>query len=203
MQRATATRLDRQSSDDDRGAAGPAPTPTHAGPNLAAPGVRLGPGEVVAVAADHVDVRLATGEVVPALLALAFLYQPVVGDSALVAGEPGAHYVIGILRGAGRTTLDLPGDVDLRAQGKLRLLSSESIELRAPTVKIASTKLDLLAGAVVQRFQSLRQRVTELVSLHAGESHTVVEGSSHAQSKRATILTQEKVTINGREVHLG
>ena len=47
------------------------------------------------------------------------------------------------------------------------------------------------------------QRVTEMLSVHAGSSHTLVDGASHAQSTSATILTKETVTINGNEIHLG
>lgn len=166
-------------------------------------GFCLGPAEVLTVAPNEVGVKLASGAVVCARLALAFLYEPAIGDSALVVGDGQGHYVIGILSGSGKTTLDLPGDVELKAQGKLRLSSQEAVEIQAPVVKVAANKLETLAGAVVERFRSLRQRVSELASVHVGESHTVVEGRSHAQSKSATILTQEKVTINGREVHLG
>lgn len=169
----------------------------------AATGFFLGPAEILTVAPNQVGVKLGDGRVVSALLALAFVYQPAQGDQALVVGDGAAHYVIGILSGSGKTTLELPGEVDIVAKGKLRLMSEESVEIKAPTVKLAASTLDVLAGAVVQRFRSLRQRVSELASLHAGASHTVVEGSSYAQSKSATILTEDKVTINGREVHLG
>ena len=166
-------------------------------------GFVLGPAEVLTVAPHEIGVRLGNGDVVSALLALAFVYEPAVGDTALVVGDGSAHYVIGILVGSGKTRLELPGHVDIHAQGTLRLSSEQAVEIKAPTVKVATGSLDLLAGAVVQRFRSLRQRVTELASLHAGSSHTLVEGSSYAQSKSATILTEDKVTINGREVHLG
>jgi hypothetical protein len=163
----------------------------------------LGPAEVRSTSLPYVAVALADGRCVEAQLALAYPYQPVPGDVALVVGDGAAHYVIGILRGSGRTVVDLPGDVDFRARGKLRFLSDEAVAIEAPSISLEAGKLSMLAGAVAQRFRSLRQRVVELASLHAGETHTVVEGSSHAQSKSATILTQEKVSINGREVHLG
>lgn len=165
--------------------------------------VSLGPAEVLTVAPDHVTVRLGSGEVARAQVALAFTYEPAVGDLALVAGDGAAHYVIGILNGSGKTTLDLPGDVDLRAQGKLRLRSEAGVEIQAPKISLEARSLELLAGAVVERFRSLRQRISELYSVQAGEQHTVVEGSSRTQAKSAAILSEEKVTINGREVHLG
>lgn len=172
-------------------------------PKSAGPEFFLGPAEVVDAALPRISVKLTGGKLVQAELALAFPYRPAPGDVALVIGHGGAHYVIGVLRGSGQTIVDLPGDADIRAQGKLRLSADEGVEIQSKTVSIEAGKLSLLAGAVVNRFQSLRQRVVELVSLHAGATHTVVEGSTHAQSKSASIVTQEKVSINGREVHLG
>ena len=170
---------------------------------LSEPKFCMGPAEILTVSADQVGVKLGSGEVARAKLALAFVYQPAIGDSALVVGDGSAYYVIGILSGSGKTTLDLPGDVDIRAEGKLRLLSNEAVEINAPTVKLAAGKVEMLAGAVVQSFRSLRLRVAELVSTHAGEAHTVIAGASRTQSKSAAIVAQEKVSINGREVHLG
>ena len=67
----------------------------------------------------------------------------------------------------------------------------------------ARGKLRMIAGAAVQRFTSLCQRVTDLLSVQAGESQTVVEGTSYAQAKSATILTEDKVSINGKSIYLG
>ena len=47
------------------------------------------------------------------------------------------------------------------------------------------------------------QRVTDLLSVHAGESQTIVDGTSHLRADSASILTQEKVTLNGKAIHLG
>ena len=56
---------------------------------------------------------------------------------------------------------------------------------------------------MVQTYSQLKQRITELWSVHAAEKHIVVEGTSHEQAKRATILTEEKMTINGKAIYLG
>lgn len=164
----------------------------------------LGPAEVVSVSADAVEVRIPRSGAARARLALAFTYEPQPGDEVLVIGNEEGHYVIGVLRGTGRTALAFSGDVDLRAvDGVLRISGDKGVHVEGPELHMRASKLEILAGAVVEKFTSLRQRVTELLSVQAGQSHSVVEGASFSRSKSATMLTEEKVTINGKAVYLG
>jgi hypothetical protein len=164
----------------------------------------LGPAQVVDVEPGSVGVELPDGSVARARMALAVAYEPVPGDTLLVIGNSGGHYVIGVLHGTGRCTLAMPGDVEVRASGGvLRLSGDHGVELRGPEVEITATKLHVVAGAVMQRFVSLCQRVTGLLRVHAGEVHRVVDGDEVTQAKTATILTEGIVTINGKQIHLG
>jgi hypothetical protein len=169
----------------------------------AAEGQYLGPGEVLESGSCAVEVRLRHGAVVRAELALPAPYAAEVGDSLLVIGNAEGHYVIGVLSGSGRTELSFRGDVDLRAGGTLRLSAERGVRIEAPEVEMRAGKLKTFAGAVTQTFTELRQRVIELLSVQAGQTHTVVQGSTFTQSKSATLLTEEKVTINGKAIHLG
>ncbi|KYG04912.1 hypothetical protein BE21_44000 [Sorangium cellulosum] len=170
-----------------------------------APRPLLGPATVIRVGPADVEVRLRSGAPARARLALAFTYEPAEGDVVLVIGdEAQGHYVIGVLQGRGRASLELPGDVEVRAVGGvLRLAGDNGVEIAAPDVGIEARSLRVLAGAVVQRFASLRQRVSELLHVHAGQSHTVVDGAAHTQARSAAILTEEKMTLNGKAIHLG
>ena len=164
----------------------------------------LGPAEVVAVAPGRVEVALPGGARRHVRLALAYLYEPAVGDEVLVIGNATGHYVIGVLRGRGRAVLEVPGDLAVHAVGgKLRLRGDEGVDIDGREVAVRASKLELVATAVTQTFGSLRQRVRELLSVRAGQTHTVVEGSSYQQAKSAAILSEERVTINGRAIHLG
>jgi hypothetical protein len=164
----------------------------------------LGPAEVVAVEAGAVTVELPGGPAVEARLALALPYEPAIGDVLLVIGKGGAHYVIGVLHGAGRTALALHGDVALHAvDGTLSLTGDKGVEVRGPEIDVQTGKLRMVADAVVQKFASVWQRVSSVLSVHAGQTHTVVDGGTFAQSKSATILTEQTVTINGKEIYLG
>ncbi|MBI4954661.1 MAG: DUF3540 domain-containing protein [Myxococcales bacterium] len=164
----------------------------------------LGPAEVVAVGPGRVEVALPGGVRATARLALAYLYEPAVGDEVLVIGHTAGHYVIGVLRGRGRAVLEVPGDLDVHAVGgTLRLRGDRGVCLEGREVEVRASKLELVAAAVTETFTSLRQRVSELWSVRAGQTHTVVDGSSYTQAKSAAILSEERVTINGKAIHLG
>lgn len=165
----------------------------------------LGPAEVVEARAGEVTVELPEGDVVPVELALAFPYEPAPGDALLVIGKgSGEYYAIGVLRGAGRAVLAIQGHVDLRAVGgKLHLAGDEGVEIEGPEVSVRAGKLRTIADSVVETFATLYQRVTSHLRVHARESHTLVEGAAITQAKTAQITTEDVVTINGKQVHLG
>lgn len=166
---------------------------------------RLGPAVVSRVlAAGEVEARLSGGEVVRAVSALAFSYEPAPDDVVLIIGDEEGFWVIGVIAGRGKATIEVQGDLELRsAGGKVHISGGQGVEVRGPEVAVQTDKLRMIAGAVTQTFGSLYRRVTELMSTHAGQRHTVVEGSSHEQAKSATILTEEKMTINGKAIYLG
>ena len=164
----------------------------------------LGPADVTKVEPHEVEVRLPSGGLVRARVALAFTYEPQPKDVVLVIGNADGHYVIGVLHGAGRAVLGFPGDVELRAVGGvLHLAGDTGVRLDGPEIEVKAGKLRLLADSVAQKFTELRQPVTTLLSVRAGRTHTVVDDSTYAQSKSATIVTEEKVTINGKSIYLG
>jgi hypothetical protein len=163
----------------------------------------LGPARVVGGGPTQVDVELPTGRRVSARLALAFAYAARVDDTMLVIGGPSGHYVIGVLSGAGVSVLEVPGDIELRAGGELRLAAERGVRVDAPVVEMRSAKLDVIADTVVHTFTSLRQRVRELLSIHAGSAHTVVEQTAYSQAENVTMLTKDKMTLNGKAIHLG
>ncbi|WP_437296123.1 DUF3540 domain-containing protein [Sorangium sp. So ce426] len=164
----------------------------------------LGPAHVLEARGQAVVVELPDGESSEATMALALPYTPAVGDVLLVIGRGARLYVIGVLHGTGKVTLELQGDVDVRAAGgALRLSGDRGVELRGPEVDLHGDKVRVFAGSLVQKAASLVQRVTDLFSLHARESHTVVDGSATTKAKSATVLTEETMTINGKEIRLG
>jgi hypothetical protein len=169
-----------------------------------AAGDYLGPAEVTLARGPTLEVELPGGRRIQPAIALALPYAPVAGDVLLVIGRGEAYYVIGVIQGQGRIALTFHGDVELSSlDGKVIVAGQRGVELHGPEIDVQAGKLRMVAGAVVQRFTSVCQRVTDLLSVHAGESHALVDGGSFAQSKRAVLQTEETVTINGKEIHLG
>ncbi len=163
----------------------------------------LGPATLAAVDTLGVTLRLRDGTTTPATVALASPYQPTPGDTVLAIGSADGFYVIGIIDAQAAAKMVFPGDVELSAGGSLRIHAVDEIELCGQNVTVRASKLEMAAREVVQRFDKLRQRVVDLLSVQAGTTHTVVEGSSYKQAQSATLLTQEKVSINGKTIHLG
>jgi hypothetical protein len=170
----------------------------------AVPGDYLGPATVTALGAGDVEVRLPSGAVARAEMALAFPYRPAVEDVVLVIGRGDAHYLIGVLRGSGETALAFEGDVSLRAiRGKLRLAGDEGVEVRGRELEILVGAFKVVADSMVHKATSAYQRIAGLLSVRAGESQTLVDGTSTSKSKNGVILTEEKMTLNGKQIYLG
>jgi hypothetical protein len=170
----------------------------------AAPREYLGPAEVIEAGAGEIEARLPNGAAVRAELALAFPYRPAAGDVVLVIGRGDAHYVIGVLRGAGETTLAFEGNVNLRAVGgRLNLRGDDGVQVEGRELAVLVSAFKVVAESITQKAASAYQRVTGLLSVRAGESHTLVDGASTAKSKSGVILTEEKMTINGKQIFLG
>jgi hypothetical protein len=164
----------------------------------------LGPAVVTAVGSGDLEARLPSGAKVVAELALAFPYRPVVDDVVLVIGRGDSHYVIGVLRGSGETALQFEGDVSLRAvRGKLHLAGDEGVQVEGRELEILVGAFKVVADSMVQKLASAYQRVTGLLSVRAGESQAIVDGTMTSKAKDGVILTEEKMTINGKQIYLG
>jgi hypothetical protein len=77
------------------------------------------------------------------------------------------------------------------------------VELDAPDVSLRARRLQVFAHSLREQLGTLYQSVTELLSVHAGSTHTEVEGTAHTQAGRSTLLTRDEVNINGKKINLG
>jgi hypothetical protein len=158
---------------------------------------------VLSVAPNEVRVDI-EGREVGAALALAFPYRPAEGDTLLVIGKGEAHYVIGVLHGTGQSALTFPGDVEIRASGgELSLAGDRGVRVSGEEVALEARTVRVTAGALVQKLTSAYQRVREMLSVHAGEQETIVDGASLTRAKSAAVVTEETMSINGKQIHLG
>ncbi len=164
----------------------------------------LGPAHVVSASGRDLSLELPSGQVVTATLAVAFPYEPATGDVLLVIARGESYYGIGVLHGTGRTTLAFPGDVDLRSDGgTVRISGDKGVSIEGPELDVRVGAVRLVADALTQRVASVYQRVTSLLSVHAKERHVVVDESTFTKAKTAAILTEETMSINGKQIHLG
>jgi hypothetical protein len=164
----------------------------------------LGPGRVIEAHGHEAVVEIRGGTPVRATLALSIPYAPRAGDVLLVIGKGDEHYVIGVIHGSGTTSLSFQGAVELTATGgPLTLSSDHGIALHGPEVEVETGKLHIVAGAMVEKLTSLYQRVRGALNVHAGTTHTVVDDASFLTAKNASIVTEETMSINGDQIHLG
>ncbi len=168
-----------------------------------APYPYLGPAAVLGVEGARVRVRLPTSEETHATMALAFPYAPAEGDSLLVIGRGDSHYVIGVLSGQGKVGLHFQGDVALSATGHLSIEGGESVSVRGEEVRVEARTLKTTADALVQKLTSMYQRVSGLLSVRTKEMETIVDEGTLTRAKSATVLTEETMTINGKQILLG
>ena len=139
-----------------------------------------------------------------ARLALAFPYQPVVGDELLVIGQNGCFYVIGLLQTSGEVAFRFLGDVRLHAiGGKLELTGDQGVRVWGQTVELASRKMKIVSDSVVAKATDWYQRIRDNFDLHSGEKREIVDGDYSVRADKASTVTSGIVTINGKEVHLG
>lgn len=164
----------------------------------------LGPATVLDDDGPDIRVELPDGTAARATPAFVIPYEPATGDVLLVITKGASAYAIGVLHGQGRTVLALPGDVEVRAEGgALRFYGEKGVEIAGPEVTIQTDRLRMIAGSVTQKFTSLVQRVRELWTAQAKEIHTVAEESHLTKARSASVLTEETMTINGKQIHLG
>ena len=164
----------------------------------------LGPVEVIATGRRMLDVQLPTSERVEAELALAYPYKPAVGDTLLVIGNPAGLYVIGVIEGQGKLDMTFQGDVRLHAlDGELTLSGDKGVKVQGPLLDVLVDNFNVMAESAVQKFKTLQQRVREVLTLRAGESHTIVDETSLQRAKKYAVVAEETASVNGKQILLG
>ncbi|HVY44969.1 MAG TPA: DUF3540 domain-containing protein [Minicystis sp.] len=165
--------------------------------------VRLGPGRAVEVDGRRVLVER-EGARRWATMALAYPYEPVVGDVLLLLGDARDAWVVGVVEGRGRVDLRFEGDVTLHAAGgALTLAADRGVRVRGPELDVAVERVQTVATTVVEKCATLYQRVREMLSVHAKESHTIVEETALSRAKKVAVVAEETASVNGKQILLG
>ncbi|MBI2900521.1 MAG: DUF3540 domain-containing protein [Planctomycetes bacterium] len=161
----------------------------------------LGPATVAGIDGDRVRLERPCGDAW-ARLALAYPYHPEPGDVVLAIGEEDV-YVIGVLSGRGRTLFEAPGDLEIRARGKVGIVAGDEVSVRGPRVSLEADLLETVAGSSLQRLINEFRWVKESTQTHAGRVRTVVEGTSTLHAERVVETAEKDVKIDGRNILLG
>ncbi|NDC54563.1 MAG: hypothetical protein EBZ74_09805, partial [Planctomycetia bacterium] len=116
----------------------------------------------------------------------------------------GGWFVIGILEGAGTTTLVAPGDIEFAApRGRIEFIARDGVFMKSGLVEIVADKLQLTARHVLERFTDLTQWVAEAVHQRFGRLRSHVDGDYDLKAGRIKELADEEVTIDGKKIYLG
>lgn len=163
----------------------------------------VGPARVIE--SDGTRVRLAVpGQEVRALLALPCHYEPSVDDTVLAVGQGEDYYVIGVLHGTGKTTIDVPGDLSLRApSGAISLFSTRQIRVEAPRVTLKAAKLSIIATSIREKFTRACRWVHESLKVQAGRMRTIAEEEYEVTAGRIVERASADVRIDGEEINIG
>jgi hypothetical protein len=163
----------------------------------------LGPARVLTAAGNRAKLEL-PDEYVWAVVALGMPYEPAVDDVVLAIGQKGSWYVIGLIQARGKTTLTVPGDLEIRApRGGIQLSAATNVTVKGPEVTIAANKLELFAKSVFERFTAATRWVKEAFQLHAGRCRTRVDGCYELSAERIRERAEREVKIDGSKIHLG
>lgn len=163
----------------------------------------LGPAAVTEVDGRSVYVALPDGRRAAVTMALAYPYEPVVGDTLLVIGEQPC-WGIGVVEGRGERRLRFAGDVSIHAVGgTVKLRGDRGVRIDGPELEVLVDRLAIVADSTLQRFHSFCRRVRDVVSTTAGESHRIVHGTSLERAKKFAVVAEETASVNGKQILLG
>ena len=165
-------------------------------------GLILGPATVRGAMEGALLVDI-DGELHRARMALAYPYRPVVGDIVLVLGQDDNVYVTGVLDGQGLTRLDFPGDVELRAAGRMRLDAKQGVELDSERIVLRANRLEMTVTSIRQQAASWVQHVTGTLRTIAKRQQVTVEEQSSLHAKKIVRKAEDDVIIDGRTIKLG
>jgi hypothetical protein len=165
-------------------------------------GLYVGPASVRSVEGGTVKLALPSGAA-DAELAVAFPYAPQRGDIVLVLATAESAYIIGVLKAIGPTRLDLPGDVVVRAGGRLRLAAGDAVEIESPDVRIRADRVETTARAVFERVKDAYRWAQDVVQTTAGRVRTLVSGTATLQAERIVETATKDVKIDGERINLG
>ncbi len=164
-------------------------------------GVELDSAAVIAVSGSSLEVVFRK-ERCTACVAVAFAYTPTVGDLVLVIRQQRQAFVIGVLHATGTTKVDVNGDLELRANGRVRLHGAEGVEISGKQVRLRTPLLEVLSTAIVQRCRTMMQRVGDALRVRAGSRQATIDGTDMLKTERTHMRSEKETVINAETVNV-
>jgi hypothetical protein len=166
-------------------------------------GTYLGPARVHRVAGNRIQLEF-PDELPWATLALAYPYQPAVGDTILAVGQGPTWFVIGVIQGSGNIRFIVPGDFEVIApKGHITLFGGQGIHVKSPEVKITAGKLELVAKRFVEHFTDAARWVRNTWHVRAARVRLEVKEDYRLKANSINERAEDAVKIDGRKIHLG
>lgn len=170
---------------------------------LAPRGTQVGCATVLALEEGRARVLLSCGRQVVPQWALPYAYLPQVGDALWVISRGERHYVLGVERGSGTSLLWFPGDLALRAQGRLRLSARRALRLSGEQISLRAEVQERVAEAFESSTRESRRVVRGLARLVAQRVQRVVEGEDGRRARRVQDLALDLIKIDAELLKLG
>jgi hypothetical protein len=136
--------------------------------------------------------------------AVGYPYSFQIDDVVLAIGQLDEWYVIGVLHGTGKTSLQVPGDLQLVSPtGSIELIAAKGITLRSPAVQIVATRLQITAKKLRERFEQASRWVTGGFDIVAKRMTTRVSQGYRLNAGKIVERAVGDVKIDGNKIHLG
>lgn len=136
--------------------------------------------------------------------AIGYPYQFQPNDEVLVIGQREDWYVIGVLAGHGKTSFQVPGNLQIHApQGSIELIASKGISMRSPSISLVAAQLNLAAKKMSQRYDQVKLWVKQNFDVIANRMTTKVDQSYRLSADKIVERAKGDVKIDGNKIHLG
>lgn len=138
-----------------------------------------------------------------ARVAIASTYCLCRGDVVVCARQNEQAYVIGVLLATGPMTISAPGDLAIEARGNVTVRAGAGLKVQAAEAQINTERLEIFAGRLLERFETVTRWVKGLFSQRAERMHTTCEGEHRLRCERNVQRSSAETRIDGKTIHLG
>lgn len=139
-----------------------------------------------------------------AVSAVGYPYRFEAGDTVLAISGRDEWYVIGVLKGTGRTCFQVEGDLQLVApHGSIEMIAGKGVSIKSPEINFIGSRVMLIAKQVTQHVHDVAIHVKNCYEMIAGRFTGRVEGSYRVEAEKIDQRAEGDVKIDGRKIHLG